>query len=72
MVPQNVEFSWNLLFLSLLIRVKVPAITGTIFEGFRTPLRLWLYAIWDLTSQKYGAKAPRWQRVLGLGSFFTF
>ena len=44
---------------------------GTILEGKRKPLRLWYRAMWQLTSQKYGANALGLQRVLGLGSYTT-
>src|SRR5208282_2456675 len=44
---------------------------GTVFEGTRKPLRLWFLAMWELTSQKYGANALGLQRVLGLGSYMT-
>ena len=33
------------------------------------PLRLWFEAIWQVTSQKYGASGLGLQRVLGLGSY---
>lgn len=35
------------------------------------PLRLWFEAIWQVTSQKYGASGLGLQRVLGLGSYRT-
>ena len=35
------------------------------------PLRLWLRAMWHITSQKHGASALGLQRVLGLGSYQT-
>jgi len=44
---------------------------GTVFEGTRKPLRLWFMAIWEVTSQKYGANALGVQRVLGLRSYTT-
>jgi len=44
---------------------------GTVFEGTRKPLSLWFLAIWELTTQKYGANALGLQRVLGLGSYTT-
>lgn len=44
---------------------------GTIFEGTRKPMRLWFLAMWELTSQKYGANALGLQRVLGLSSYKT-
>ena len=52
-------------------RVETRLTAGTIFEGTRKPLRLWLLAMWELTSQKYGANALGLQRVLGLRSYTT-
>jgi len=42
---------------------------GTLFMDTHLPLRLWFEAIWQVTSQKYGASALGLQRVLGLGSY---
>lgn len=50
---------------------QVSLIAGTIFEGTRKPLRLWLLAMWFITSQKNGVSALGLQRVLGLGSYQT-
>ncbi len=44
---------------------------GTIFEGTRKPLRMWLRAMWWVTSQKTGVSALGLQRTLGLGSYQT-
>jgi hypothetical protein len=44
---------------------------GTLFMDTHLPLRLWFEAIWQVTSQKYGASALGLQRVLGLGSYRT-
>jgi predicted RNA-binding Zn-ribbon protein involved in translation (DUF1610 family)/transposase-like protein len=44
---------------------------GTIFQDTRMPLQLWFRAIWQITTQKYGANALGLQRVLGLGSYHT-
>jgi transposase-like protein len=44
---------------------------GTIFQDTRKPLRLWLQAVWHVTSQKNGASAVSLQQVLGLGSYVT-
>ena len=44
---------------------------GTVFQDTRQPLRLWLRAIWWVTSQKNGVSALGLQRVLGLGSYKT-
>lgn len=45
--------------------------SGTIFQGSRMPLTLWLRAIWLITSQKSGASALGLKRILGLGSYQT-
>lgn len=44
---------------------------GTLFMDTHLPLRLWFEAMWQITSQKYGASALGLQRVLGLGSYRT-
>jgi len=44
---------------------------GTVFQDTRKPLRLWLHAMWWVTSQKTGASALGLQRLLGLGSYET-
>jgi transposase-like protein len=44
---------------------------GTLFMDTHLPLRLWFEAIWQVTSQKYGASALGLQRVLGMGSYRT-
>jgi transposase-like protein len=49
----------------------VSVTAGTIFHGSHKPLRLWFRAMWQITSQKYGANALGLQRVLGLGSYHT-
>lgn len=46
-------------------------LAGTIFQDTKKPLRLWFRAIWQITTQKYGANALGLQRVLGLGSYQT-
>lgn len=43
----------------------------TVFQDTRKPLRLWLHAMWWVTSQKTGASALGLQRQLGLGSYET-
>jgi len=50
---------------------KNSVLVGTIFQDTKKPLRLWFCAIWQLTTQKYGANALGLQRVLGLGSYRT-
>jgi transposase-like protein len=42
-----------------------------LFADTHLPLRLWFEALWQVTSQKYGASALGMQRVLGLGSYRT-
>lgn len=44
---------------------------GTVLQDSHLPLRLWLRAMWYLTSQKNGTSALGLQRVLGLGSYQT-
>jgi|SRR5208282_1941428 len=44
---------------------------GTLLDKTRTPLRVWLAAIWYVTSQKHGVSALGLQRVLGLRSYQT-
>jgi transposase-like protein len=52
-------------------RRQISVTASTVFEKTRKPLRLWLLAIWELTSQKYGANALGMKRVLGLGGYLT-
>ena len=52
-------------------RHQASVTAGTIFQDTRTPLTVWLRAIWLLTSQKNGISALGLQRVLGLGSYQT-
>ena len=44
---------------------------GTVFQDTRKPLRMWVLALWFITSQKNGVSALGLQRVLGLGSYET-
>ena len=44
---------------------------GTIFHRTRKPLRVWLGAMWHITSQKYGANALGLNRILDLGCYET-
>jgi transposase-like protein len=44
---------------------------GTVFDKTRTPLKVWLAAVWYVTNQKQGVSALGLQRVLGLGSYQT-
>jgi len=52
-------------------RTQTSVLANTLFYRTRTPLRLWLMAAWEMTSQKYGTNALGVQRVLGLGSYQT-
>jgi transposase-like protein len=52
-------------------RHQASVTAGTIFQDSRLPLRIWLRALWQVTSQKNGASALGLQRVLGLGSYQT-
>jgi hypothetical protein len=44
---------------------------GTIFDKTRTPLTVWLGAVWYVTNQKQGVSALGLKRVLGLNSYQT-
>jgi len=44
---------------------------GTVFQGTRKPMVLWIRTMWWVTSQKHGASALALQRLLGLGSYQT-
>ena len=50
---------------------QVSVTAGTIFQDTRKPRRLWFRAAWWVTSQKNGASAMSFQRVLGLKSYKT-
>lgn len=50
---------------------QTSVIAGTIFQDTKKPLFVWFRAIWQITSQKYGANALGLQRVLGFGSYRT-
>ncbi len=68
------EAAWRIktkLLLCRTCRKKTSATAGTLFEGTRKPLRLWFYAMWELTSQKFGTNALGIQRVIGLGGYLT-
>lgn len=52
-------------------RRDVSVTAGTIFQGTRTPLRLWFQAIWYAVNQKHGVSALGLQRILGLKSYET-
>lgn len=51
--------------------LQTSLIAGTVLQDTKKPLRLWFRAIWQITTQKYGANALGLQRVLGLGSYHT-
>lgn len=59
------------LFLCANCRQDISVTAGTLFADSHQPLRLWFEAMWQVTSQKYGASALGLQRVLGLGSYHT-
>ncbi len=44
---------------------------GTVFEGTRKPLRIWLQTMWHVTTQKHGISALGLQRVMGFSSYQT-
>ncbi len=45
--------------------------SGTIFQGTRKPLKLWLNVIWHLVSQKTGVSAQNLKESMGFGSYET-
>ena len=51
--------------------VQTSVTAGTIFQGTRKGLRLWLRAMWHLTEVSGGTSASEIQRVLGLSSYRT-
>lgn len=59
------------LYLCAQCRRQSSVTAGTIFQDSRVHLRVWLRAIWMVTSQKNGASALGLQRVLGLKSYKT-
>ena len=52
-------------------RTQTTVTAGTILDKTRTSLRVWLAAMWYVTSQKHGVSALGLQRVLGFGSYQT-
>ena len=52
-------------------RHQTSIIENTLFQDTKKPLRLWLQAMWHITSQKYGANALGLKRILNLGSYDT-
>ena len=52
-------------------RGQTTVTAGTILDKTRTPLRVWLAAMWYVTNQKQGVSALGLQRVLGFGSYQT-
>jgi len=52
-------------------KLETSVTAGTILHQTRKPLTLWFRAMWQITSQKYGANALGMQRVLSLGSYHT-
>lgn len=61
----------NGLYLCRHCGLQTSVIAGTIFQDTKKPLSLWFRAIWQITSQKYGANALGIQRTLNLGSYRT-
>ena len=49
-------------------RYQCTVTARTVFDKTRTPLRIWLAAVWYLVNQKQGVTALGLKRVLGLGS----
>lgn len=59
------------LFLCRKCKRQTSITSGTLFHGSHKPLRTWFFAMWFVTSQKYGANALGLKRALGLGSYNT-
>ncbi len=49
--------------------VQTSVTARTIFQDTKLALHLWLRAIWQIISQKYGANILRLQRILGLDGY---
>lgn len=52
-------------------RVQTSVTSGTLLEGTRLPLRLWVRGAWDLAVSKAGHSALSFQQELGIGSYET-
>ena len=50
-------------------RKETSVLAGTLFTGTKKPLRLWLHALWWITSQKNGISASGFRNIMGLGSY---
>lgn len=59
------------LFHCIRCRTQTSVTAGTMFHRTRKPLRVWLRAMWHITSQKYGTNALGLHRVLDLGCYET-
>ena len=49
-----------------MVRNHIHPMVGTLFEGSRTPLQLWFYAIFLFTTTRNGVAAKEIQRQLGV------
>lgn len=56
-------------FLCAGCRKETTVLAGTIFESSKKPLRLWLHALWWITSQKNGISALGFKAIMGIGSY---
>ena len=50
---------------------QVSLTAGTVMQGSRKPLRMWLRAMWWVCAERMGGSAKGLQRLLGLGSYQT-
>lgn len=58
-------------FQCMACRARTSVTAGTIFDRTRTPLTVWLMAIWLFATQKDGVSAQSMQRALEIGSYQT-
>ncbi len=70
-ITEKPSFTGRGLFLCRKCKRQTSITSGTLFHKTRKPLRTWFFAMWFVTSQKYGASALGLQRVLGFGSYNT-
>jgi len=52
-------------------RVETSVLAGTLFTNSKKPLRIWLHALWWITSQKNGISAVGFKNIMGIGSYRT-
>lgn len=50
-------------------QTETTVLAGTLFTDTKKPLRLWLHALWWITSQKNGISASGFKNIMGLGGY---